>query len=133
MITATKQKAVTSPGQLVLGYARVGDGNPLRLVEDTNALTDFTRRHGLMLGTVFIDRHGRMPAMERPAFRAMLDVVRYLPPGGLVVPNVWHLAQGEQELTRLLHTFAALRCRIFMTREAKPASLIRLRQPSSTR
>lgn len=62
-ILATKQH-ITTQGQLVIGYARVGDGDPLRLTEGTNAIAAFARQHKLMLGTVFTTRATRRPSVQ---------------------------------------------------------------------
>jgi hypothetical protein len=123
VIAAVKQPPITTPGQLVIGYARVGDGDPPRLSEGTEAIAAFARQHKLLLGTVFTDRDGRVPAMERPAFRALLDVVRYVPPSGLVLPTIWHLSNWENELNGLSQLFASLHCRIFTTRTTRRPSV----------
>jgi hypothetical protein len=121
MTSVARKFTTTIPGERVVGYVRLGEGDPMRVVELAAEVRAFAERHSLIMSTVFMERDGLLPALKRPAFRALLDVVRYLGPSGLVIPTTWHLSSGESELTALLHRLAELNCRVFTTHTAKAA------------
>lgn len=133
MSTVTRKQAGTLPGERVVGYVRLGAGDPQRLPEPADEVKAFAEQRSLVLGTVFAERQCMAPALERPALRTIFDVVRYLRPSGLVILTTWNLSGGEVELTSLLRTLAGLNCRVFTTYPAKAAVAVGLVLPRGER
>ncbi|MBW4721990.1 recombinase family protein [Saccharothrix obliqua] len=109
---------VVSAGELVYGYVRVGEGVRVGLDAYRSEVRDHARRHGLLLGGVFVDVRVGQPAATRPGLRALLDVVRQLRPHAVVVPSLWHLSGDPRESRSLVERVGLSGCRVVTARDA---------------
>jgi hypothetical protein len=85
------------PRPVLLGYLRADVlRSPTTAEQVRGELTDFADREEFSLGTVYVERTGMAAAFHS----LMTELVRDDSAWGLVVPDLRHLGEGEQQVLR---------------------------------
>lgn len=79
------------------GYVRRSEGTKVSIEQHKDRIVLFAAKYGFLLRPpIYVDLCFGGP-LERPAFRALLDIVRELHIPWVILPSMWHLSQDDEE------------------------------------
>lgn len=99
-----------------VGYVRQSEGIKVSVDQLKERIAVFAAKHGLLLcQPIYVDTCFDS-ALERPALRALLDVVWELHIPRLIVPSLWHLSQVAEEAAAVRQRLIAYDCELILIR-----------------
>lgn len=94
------------------GYVRKSEGTKVSIDQHKDRMAHFAAEHGFLLRQpIYVDRCFG-PALERPALRALLDIVWELHIPSVILPSVWHFSQEAEEAAEVRQRLVVYGCQV---------------------
>lgn len=101
---------------VALGYVRQSEGVKVSVDQLKERIAMFAEKHSFLLyRPIYVDTCFDSP-LERPALRALLDVVWELHIPRMIVPSLWHLSQVAEEAAAVRQRLIAYDCELILIR-----------------